>query len=479
MSQVKIMMNSKFWLFVLFLAIVSRLSTSINYYEDIDSLRFALSAYDYDVLNNQPHFPGYPIYCFFLSVLFFITNSVALSSSIIGGFAVFLIIYFSQKINYEIFRNNSIFLFLIIFFNPFIWLMSNRYMPDLLGLSLLVSGFYYLIKTQKDSTDKRNSYMLGIMIGLLSGVRISFMPFFIPVFFLLKFKNIRSVISTSILSFLIWFIPWICITDLSELLNTSINDFQGHFYRWGGTVISDNSSFETRLIKVIESVFADSLGMWWRERHWITLINTIFLLPFLIFSFVLFFKKKIYKHKLSLTVLVCFTAYFIWAFLFQNIVYKPRHLMPFIPLSCFLISFSFEYLKKLIKRFSIKNILFLILVPYGLITLKLISQHKTPSAISQISSHITDSKAENVIIISHHLMNYYFSKSITKPIIYLNKKSHQNKSKHYYKNGYRIFSTSKLNEDEYNLVNFNSFYHNPYVNKLWSNLSVYEYEVIK
>ncbi len=153
--------------------------------------------------------------------------------------------------------------------------------------------------------------------------------------------------------------------------------------------------------------------------------------------------------------------------------------MPFIPLSCFLISFSFEHLKEIIKRFPIKNILFLILVPYGLITLKLISQHKTPCAISQVSSHITDSKAENVIIISHHLMNYYFSKSITKPSIYLNKKSHQNKSKHYYKNGYRIFSTSRLNEDEYNLVNFNTFYHNPYVNKLWSNLSVYEYEFVK
>ena len=105
-----------------------------------------MSAQNYDVLNNQPHFPGYPIYCFFLSLLVVLTNSIPIASSLIGGGAVFLLLYFTQKINYEIFTRYSVFLFLLIFFNPFIWLMSNRYMPDLLGLSLLVPGIYYLIK---------------------------------------------------------------------------------------------------------------------------------------------------------------------------------------------------------------------------------------------------------------------------------------------------------------------------------------------
>mgnify|MGYP004130280215 CR=1 FL=1 len=407
-----------------------------------------------------------------------ITNSFPFASSIIGGVAVFLLLFFTQKINYAIFKRFSFFLFFLIFFNPFIWLMSNRYMPDLLGLSLLVSGIYYLIKIQKN-VSKNNLYKLGVAIGLLSGIRISYLPFFLPIFFMLKFDKLKYIISASILFFIIWFIPWIYITNLSDLISTAINDSQGHFFKWGGTVMSDNSSFQTRLIKIIESIFADSLGFWWYERHWITLINSIFLLPFLIFSIIILLKKNIFKYKSSRIIAICFIAYFIWAYFFQNIVYKPRHLMPFIPLSCFLISISYDFIKQEIKSFSLKKNLIIIIIPYIFITFKLISQHKIPSAISQVSLFINESKAEKKIIISHHLMNYYFSKTINQPVIYLNKKSYQNKSKYYYQKGYRIFSTSKLNDNEYQLVNIKHFYHNPYVNKLWSNLSIYEYKINK
>ena len=275
--------------------------------------------------------------------------------------------------------------------------MSNRYMPDLLGLSLLVSGTYYLIKIPKKES-KNNLYKLGIAIALLSGVRISYLPFFLPIIFLLSFDQLKHVILSSISFFLIWFIPWICITDFSDLIITAINDSQGHFFRWGGTVMSDSSSFQLRFVKTVESLFADSLGFWWYERHWITLVNAILLLPFLILSIILLLKKKLFKHKSSRLIVICFIAYFIWAYFFQNIVYKPRHLMPFIPLSCFLISISYDFIKQRVKSFSIKKILIVLLFPYIFITFKLVSQHKSPSAISQVSLFIKDSKAEKKII---------------------------------------------------------------------------------
>ena len=469
-----ILRNLKFLLFILLLTIISRLFSSINYLEDIDSLRFALSAQNYDVLNNQPHFPGYPVYCFLLSLLYFLTNSLPISTSLIGGISVFFIIYFTQKINFKIFKRYSIFLFFIIFFNPFLWLMSNRYMPDLLGLSILVSGIYYIIKNQSHSSPI-NLFKFAISLALLSGVRISYLPFFLPILFLLKISDLKYIISISFLFFLIWFIPWIYITDLSDLINTAINDSRGHFFRWGGTVMSDNSSFQTRFIKIIESISADSLGMWWNQRHWITFINSMFLIPFLIYSIIIILKNKIYSNRSFIIIASCFTSYFLWVYFFQNIVYKPRHLMPFIPMFCFLISFSYAFTKNKIKNIVLRNILVLILVPYIFITLKLVTQHTNPSTISQLSSYIQDSSSQKKIIISHHLMNYYFSKTIDESIIYLNKKSYQSKSKHYYNNNYRIFSTSELNNKEYNLLSVNRFYHNPYVNKLWSSLTLYEY----
>ena len=80
-----------------FACIFSRLATSIYYIEDIDSLRFALSIDEYNLLKLQPHFPGYPVYCFIAKILFFFTNSLGITFSIVGGVSLFVIIYFTLK----------------------------------------------------------------------------------------------------------------------------------------------------------------------------------------------------------------------------------------------------------------------------------------------------------------------------------------------------------------------------------------------
>ena len=43
-------------------------------------------------------------------------------------------------------------------------------------------------------------------------------------------------------------------------------------------------------------------------------------------------------------------------------------------------------------------------------------------------------------------------------------------------NNFKVFSTVRLNSSNYYLINQMTFYHNPYVNKLWSKLTLYEYE---
>ena len=81
-----------------FICILSRIITNISYYEDIDSLRFGLSAIDFDVLESRPHFPGYAVYCFILQNIFNLTNDIGITTSSIGGISVFLIILYSVKL---------------------------------------------------------------------------------------------------------------------------------------------------------------------------------------------------------------------------------------------------------------------------------------------------------------------------------------------------------------------------------------------
>ena len=115
-----------------------------------------MAAYEFDVLNSRPHFPGYPIFCFLSQIILILTDNIALTFSLIGSISTFIIIYYCDKIWQFYFQKQSLFFITILFFNPFMWLMSNRYMPDLFALSLLVTGTYYLIKILKKTSKKNN-----------------------------------------------------------------------------------------------------------------------------------------------------------------------------------------------------------------------------------------------------------------------------------------------------------------------------------
>ena len=134
-------------LFLLFcFSILTRSLTSIYYIEDIDSLRFALSLHEYDVLNLQPHFPGYPLFCFIAKLFYLIIGNKGLTFSVIGGISVFFCIYYCLKISGISPKSKvGFFVILIILLNPLFWLMSNRYMPDLLGLAVALGALYYLV----------------------------------------------------------------------------------------------------------------------------------------------------------------------------------------------------------------------------------------------------------------------------------------------------------------------------------------------
>ena len=150
---------------------VSRLVSSINYIEYIDSLRFALSLYEYSISNLQPHFPGYPVFCFFVKIMYSVFENMGIAFSIIGGISTFAVIYFSLKItSTEIISLDGAFLSFIVFFNPMMWIMSNRYMPDLMGFSIALAVLYIFIYKDHKTSNLSIGFFLS---GLLCGTRLS------------------------------------------------------------------------------------------------------------------------------------------------------------------------------------------------------------------------------------------------------------------------------------------------------------------
>ena len=172
------MIDKKYFIpVVLLLCVFTRILTSIYYIEDIDSLRFALSINEYSLIKLQPHFPGYPVFIFFVKIIYLLTNNMGIAFSIIGSISLFIIIYYTikiSKITSDVYSES--FMMLLLFFNPLIWLMSNRYMPDLMGLSISLMALYYLLFDFEENQYLNYGYFLT---GLLFGTRLSYVPILI------------------------------------------------------------------------------------------------------------------------------------------------------------------------------------------------------------------------------------------------------------------------------------------------------------
>ena len=457
---------------LLFVAcIITRVATSIYYIEDIDSLRFALSIEHYDISKLQPHFPGYPVFCFIAKILFLITGSKAASFSIIGGVSVFAIIFFILKISkIEINNRIGIFCSFIIFFNPMIWLMSNRYMPDLMGLALSVAAIYYF--TQKNNNTKNLAYAF-IITGLLAGVRLSYIPLLIiPFVHNLIINRQRTYLLLSLLlGFTIWFLPLIIMTGYEDLYVSASKQTLGHFTDFGGTVITDNN-FYFRSMNLFRSVWADGLGGYWYGRSWQTAILSISYLYFLFLGYIGI--KKYLKYDKDIRMIIyCIVLYTLWIFFFQNVIYKTRHILPVLILVFIIATIGQKYISdpKSIFFNTIVGAFYIALVT---VTSTLVTQHQNPTAVSKVKDNISI-EDDITTIISSPLINYYMKRHGVRgnyiSVEDEDKISAFNSTNE--KGALLIGNFQELFADSYKVIPENTFFHNPYVNRMWPQINTF------
>ena len=466
--------SQQLWYFLFLFCVLSRITTSIHYIEDIDSLRFAYSVVDeYNILKLQPHFPGYAVFCFIANILYLIIGNMGVVFSIIGGISIFIIIYYSLRLmKIDINSITGIFVSLLIFFNPMFWIMSNRYMPDIMGLSVFVVSFYFL------SHKNERSIVIGLLLtGILSGIRISYLPLlFIPVLFILinNKYNVRFYFAI-FLGVMIWLLPMILITGLSDLINMGIKHTNGHFTDYGGTVLTE-TNWLLRLQYFFHTIWADGLGGYWINRSFITIILSILLIPLLIQ--LIKNLQFIFKDNSSLKILFISTILYIaWILFFQNIIYKSRHVMPLILV--LIIFFSLAVKNNYLAYANIKKIyLSLVIIFTAFISINLSLQHKEPTAIKKISQYLI-SKEKPIMIISIPLINYYLkSQNVNANYIDLENNNEKVTIDLLEKNVFVIGNFSeKINGLSTQLDT--TFYHNPYVNRMWSDINVYSNKNLK
>ena len=451
------------------LCVGSRLLTTIYYIEDLDSLRFALSMVDYDVAKFQPHFPAYPVFCFIAKLVYAATGSYAIAFSLIGGVSTFLTIYFLCKL--VGLKNTSpagLIAIILLMLNPLLWLMSNRYMPDAMGVACLSASLYFTTAHHKKSRIVGLGFFLA---GILGGIRLSYLPMLIPALLISLARRPLQRIAAGLAGATVWLLPLVMLTGWETLVEAAKTQSRGHFWEFGGTIASETNLL-VRATRLLESVWADGFGLYWNGRNIVTACTSVALAAILAANW-----GEIRKIKRSDVLNACFIGcivYLIWIFCFQNVVHKSRHVLPLVPFLALCLAFACA---RIIERRNriLKAVLILFVLCYGYVTLHLVIQHKSPTAIAQVHQHLSTKQNDRLRVASVPLITYYLA-SQELQAVYIPIRDPDD-----------LAALHENPDDASDLVVIGSqieervpkakrtFYHNPYVNRMWPNLSLYEY----
>ena len=450
------------------ICVLSRAITSIYYIEDIDSLRFALGIQDYSIINLQPHFPGYPIFIFFAKIVFFFSNSLGITFSVMGGISIFIIIHFTCKLaRIELKSPAGLFCSAIIFFNPLLWIMSNRYMPDTFGAAIMVAALYFLIL----HNNFNHKLMVGtFLIGILAGTRLSYLPaLIVPVAFAIyKSKTRKNLLYSFVLGNIIWLLPLVWVTGWNDLIIAASKQTIGHFTDFGGTLITENN-WSLRLKNFSSSIWADGFGGYLAGRHWLTIIlSTLF--AFILMLSVNTIIKDFQSNDVTKLLFYSLIVYSIWILFFQNVIYKSRHVIPIIIVLLYFLAVgkgtSF-WENRTSYFFSLLYIMTLVFV-----SITLVNQHRSPSAISKLKDNLISIDSNDKIVCIPLVKYYLETHGINANYIDINSID-KNNIPNNLDDAIIIGNHPDLFNDTFQVISDSSYYHNPYVNRMWPEIHTF------
>ena len=466
--------------------------STIYYIEDLDSLRFALSMVDYDVAKLQPHFPAYPVFCSIAKLLYAVIRRYALAFSLLGGLSTFFTIFFALKIAkiQSTTRIGKIAIF-VLFMNPLLWLMSNRYMPDAMGVACLLASLYF---TTAQTEGRKHTPLcctncVGFFLaGILFGIRLSYLPLLVPVLLVrLKRPERLKYIIAGTIGILVWLIPLLWITGWNTLITAAQTQSHGHFSDFGGTV-STNPELWLRLTKIFESIWADGFGLYWRGRHLITAGTTIIMGIIVVFNWQTLKKWTVEKLSgdnsiLPNPIFIGCIIYLVWIFLGQNVIHKSRHVLPLFPFLALGIASVCNQIigtpvnegkgrSRYIFAWGIVTTFFL---SYSYVTIHIVAQHTKPTAIAQIHEYLRDKQHEQgnqLHIVSVPLIKYYLAAQAVEAVYVPIRSEVDLAQLDELETGFVVIGSPLPNRQP---KVEKTFYHNPYVNRMWPELPLFEY----
>jgi len=367
-----------------------------------------------------------------------------------------------------------------VFFNPLLWLMGNRYMPDLLGTANALAALALLIRAVSDrnETVDEPAALGGIVLtGILAGLRLSYLPLVLgpAVFVLWRSRHRVRLVAAGLVSGAVWLVPMIVDTGFWTLIDVAWGQTTGHFTDFGGTVQTE-SDLGRRLSGTVQGLWADGLGAWWPGRHWLTSLTGAGVLGLGGLGASRLVRDRRRSRRVW-WIAACVVAYGLWMFFFQNVVHKSRHVLPLLALLLPVLAAGAAALWRRRDWWS-RGAVLGAAGAYVAVTLVLVDQHQTPTAIAQAKRFIEarTEQPEPTRVASVPLVNTYLrTQQVDARFLSIEDSSDVRRLQEVETGRTLVVGTYASLLDR-SPTRTRTFYHNPHVNRMWPEVTVYVYE---
>ncbi|MCD5323776.1 MULTISPECIES: nucleoporin-interacting protein [Pontibacillus] len=328
MQNKQLCLSEKFYIGFALLSLIAILSFRILYSSAFarswDAVDFALGVQSYNLLDMQPHFPGYPYFILggMLVNLWVedparslaLWNSLFSLSSLLPMWFIYRRYLTISKALIAVAFSQSI---------PFLTIIIASPMSEGTAFTILWWYIWGLMVALERGRYRYDLLPLALF-SLLMGVRLSYLPFCVGILLLwykrLREKGLGHVLEQAGIAFLfqfLWVYPLILsVGGIDSFQFIATKFVEGHFTGWGGSIATEQAPFITRVWTFI-----------WTNILWtgLSVHSVLILILYGVLVLSLFRgPSSVLYEKLWWSL---GTAYTFWAFFAQN-VDKPRHILP-------------------------------------------------------------------------------------------------------------------------------------------------------
>lgn len=330
-------------------ALILRLPFLSPWLEDWDSVQFAMALNNYDLSQNLPHAPGYPLYILVGKFLMQFTQNETLAltllSAICGSLSVILIFMIAKRMFDQ---KTAIFSAIIFAVAPVTWLLSVSALTNIPGLMALLFFIYILLKMGGEYP-----LTVAFLAGFILGVRATELPIIVSLLIfshITQIRNIKRTILSAMFFFagaVAWLLPMIAVTGLGSFWKA---------YRWIASYIIFHDSLANISTSLIERLT--------KINHLLNLGVTPFFLAAAGISLIIILKQKgIWGNQKILFLTTWLLSYLIPLVFIYNLE-VTRYILPLVPPLAILISSTALSFKKPIQKISLSALVIVLIAMF-------------------------------------------------------------------------------------------------------------------